>query len=139
MKPQPNTTENGARYIREDLEQRFARLERLTHELRESIDRQSSRPPPPLSSPAEGKRQRAISARDLLERLGELTVQVAARELGTTPKTATRTLHMLARGGHGHLWMETVGHSQRLVLTHHSRVIIDRPGQLQKTMSKKEP
>lgn len=76
--------------------------------------------------PTAQRRVHLDHARDMLARRGELNVADLRKVLGVSIKTATRLLKALSQSREGHLFFEPVGHTERLVLVHPSRVALER-------------
>jgi len=103
-----------------ELENRFNTLERIVKDLRASIaaDRQVI---------LQGRSARAAAVVDLLAEHGAVTVNDVKKALGVTMKTANRLLHHVSHAGDGILIAEPIGGTDRLVLFHPDRVVIDDP------------
>ncbi len=98
---------------------RFEVLERMLKDLRESIAADNET--------LNGREARAAAVVDLLAEHGALTVSDVKKHLGVTMKTANRLLHHVSHAGDGILISEPIGGTDRLVLFHIDRVVIDDP------------
>lgn len=116
-----NGNDNQGRNARDTLQERFDALESTLSRLKDELTNARRR-----ESPQDTRRQHMVQTRDLLERRGEVTVSDVRAALSVTTKTATRLLHAMNRDQAGHLFFEPSGHTERLVLVHPERVVIDR-------------
>lgn len=112
--------ETHGRNARDTLQERFEALELTIGKLKEELSRKTK------ESPTDIRKAHLAQAKDLLDRRGEVTVSDVRGALGVTTKTATRLLHAMNRDQVGHLFFEPTGHTERLVMVHPRRVIIDR-------------
>lgn len=80
----------------------------------------------PVGSPKSQRQVALEHVRGMLARQGEVNVNDVKSVLGVSVKTATRLLHALNRERAGFLLFDPVGHTERLVLVHPSRVALER-------------
>ncbi len=80
----------------------------------------------PVGSPRSQRQAALEHVRGMLARKGEVNVTDVKSVLGVSVKTATRLLHALNRERAGVLLFDPVGHTERLVLVHPSRVALER-------------
>jgi hypothetical protein len=113
-------TKPASRSALPELNQRFATLEKMVRELRESMAADSA-------VILQGRAARAAAVVDLLNVQGAVTVNDVKKSLGVTMKTANRLLHHVSHCGAGVLIEEPLGGTDRLVLFHPDRVVIDDP------------
>jgi hypothetical protein len=80
----------------------------------------------PVASPKQTRQVHLDHVRNMLARKGEVTVVDVKSVLGVSVKTATRLMHALNRERSGVLLFDPVGHTERLVLVHPTRVVLER-------------
>jgi len=103
-----------------ELNERFNTLQRMVRELGEAIDHDRA-------VALHGREARAAVVVELLAKRGVVTVSDVKRELKVTMKTANRLLHHVSHAREGVLVYEPIGGTDRLVLFHPDRVVIDDP------------
>jgi hypothetical protein len=126
---EPTTPPRGLLSLQ--VQERFKVLETMLGDLKSSMAAMKPAQAPPIQAPPQPRamsRAAAVQVAALLLReRGVITMADLRRELGVSVKTAHRVARSVAHEGGGHLCFEAVGPSERLVLYHPDRVVIDDP------------